>query len=121
MPRFRRPSTLTAIPGASTATAASSRHSCPIGGVDSSVAAALLHRAIGDQLTCVFVDHGLLRRNEAEQVLETFATHLGVRVVHVDATDEFLDGARRRRRSRSASARSSVGCSSTCSSAKRRS
>ena len=60
------------------------------GGVDSSVAAALLHRAIGDQLTCVFVDHGLLRRNEAEQVLETFATHLGVRVVHVDATDEFL-------------------------------
>jgi len=60
------------------------------GGVDSSVAAALLHRAIGDQLTCVFVDHGLLRRNEAEQVLDTFATHLGVRVVHVDATDEFF-------------------------------
>src|SRR6476659_3282977 len=60
------------------------------GGVDSSVAAALLHRAIGDQLTCVFVDHGLLRRDEAEQVLDTFATHLGVRVVHVDASDEFL-------------------------------
>jgi GMP synthase (glutamine-hydrolysing) len=60
------------------------------GGVDSSVAAALLHRAIGAQLTCVFVDHGLLRRNEAEQVLDTFSTHLGVRVVHVDATDEFL-------------------------------
>jgi GMP synthase (glutamine-hydrolysing) len=60
------------------------------GGVDSSVAAALLHRAIGDRLVCVFVDHGLLRHNEAEQVLDTFATHLGVRVVHVDASDEFL-------------------------------
>ena len=60
------------------------------GGVDSSVAAALLHRAIGDRLTCVFVDHGLLRHNEAEQVMDTFATHLGVRVVHVDAGDEFL-------------------------------
>ena len=60
------------------------------GGVDSSVAAALLHRAIGDRLTCVFVDHGLLRQNEAEQVMDTFATHLGVRVVHVDASDEFL-------------------------------
>ncbi|MEO8536666.1 MAG: glutamine-hydrolyzing GMP synthase [Betaproteobacteria bacterium] len=60
------------------------------GGVDSSVAAALLHRAIGDQLTCVFVDHGLLRRNESEQVQDTFATHLGVRVIHVDAGDEFL-------------------------------
>ncbi|HEX6138219.1 MAG TPA: glutamine-hydrolyzing GMP synthase [Casimicrobiaceae bacterium] len=60
------------------------------GGVDSSVAAALLHRAIGERLTCVFVDHGLLRQNEAEQVMDTFATHLGVRVVHVDASDEFL-------------------------------
>ncbi|TLS69069.1 glutamine-hydrolyzing GMP synthase [Mariprofundus erugo] len=60
------------------------------GGVDSSVAAALLHRAIGDQLTCVFVDNGLLRLNEAEQVMETFADHLGVRVIHVDASDEFL-------------------------------
>jgi GMP synthase (glutamine-hydrolysing) len=60
------------------------------GGVDSSVAAALLHRALGDRLTCVFVDHGLLRQNEAEQVLDTFATHLGVRVVHVDASEEFL-------------------------------
>ena len=60
------------------------------GGVDSSVAAALLHRAIGDRLTCVFVDHGLLRHNEAEQVMDTFATHLGVRVIHVDASDEFL-------------------------------
>jgi GMP synthase (glutamine-hydrolysing) len=56
------------------------------GGVDSSVAAALIHRAIGSRLTCVFVDHGLLRLNEAEQVLDTFARNLGVRVVHVDAT-----------------------------------
>jgi GMP synthase (glutamine-hydrolysing) len=60
------------------------------GGVDSSVAAALLHRAIGDRLVCVFVDHGLLRQSEAEQVMDTFATHLGVRVIHVDASDEFL-------------------------------
>ncbi len=58
------------------------------GGVDSSVAAALIHRAIGDQLTCVFVDHGLLRQDEAAQVLDTFARNLGVRVVHVDAADE---------------------------------
>ena len=60
------------------------------GGVDSSVAAALIHKAIGDQLTCVFVDHGLLRHKEGEQVMETFARHLGVRVVHVNATDEFM-------------------------------
>jgi GMP synthase (glutamine-hydrolysing) len=60
------------------------------GGVDSSVAAALLHRAIGDQLTCVFVDHGLLRLNEAEQVMATFADHLGVKVIHVDASEAFL-------------------------------
>ncbi|SAK62962.1 GMP synthase [Caballeronia catudaia] len=60
------------------------------GGVDSSVAAALLHRAIGDQLTCVFVDHGLLRQNEAEQVMSTFADHLGVKVIHVDASEAFL-------------------------------
>jgi GMP synthase (glutamine-hydrolysing) len=58
------------------------------GGVDSSVAAALIHQAIGDQLTCVFVDHGLLRQNEAVQVLDTFARNLGVRVVHVDAAEE---------------------------------
>jgi len=60
------------------------------GGVDSSVAAALIHRAIGDQLTCVFVDHGLLRLNEAEQVMQTFARNLGVKVVHVDAGVQFL-------------------------------
>ncbi|WP_244848520.1 glutamine-hydrolyzing GMP synthase [Caballeronia sp. SL2Y3] len=61
------------------------------GGVDSSVAAALLHRAIGNQLTCVFVDHGLLRENEAEQVMSTFADHLGVKVIHVDASEAFLE------------------------------
>ena len=60
------------------------------GGVDSSVAAALIHRAIGDRLTCVFVDHGLLRLNEAEQVMHTFAENLGVRVIHVDASAEFM-------------------------------
>ena len=60
------------------------------GGVDSSVAAALIHRAIGDQLTCVFVDNGLLRLNEAEQVMETFGNNLGVKVIHVDASEKFL-------------------------------
>lgn len=60
------------------------------GGVDSSVAAALIHRAIGKQLTCVFVDNGLLRLNEAEQVMETFARNLGVKVIHVDAREQFL-------------------------------
>ena len=60
------------------------------GGVDSSVAAALIHRAIGDQLTCVFVDHGLLRLNEAEQVMSTFGEHMGVKVIHVDATHDFM-------------------------------
>jgi GMP synthase (glutamine-hydrolysing) len=59
------------------------------GGVDSAVAAALIHRAIGPQLTCVFVDHGLLRLNEAEQVMDTFARNLGVKVIHVDARDKF--------------------------------
>jgi GMP synthase (glutamine-hydrolysing) len=60
------------------------------GGVDSSVAAALIHKAIGEQLTCVFVDHGLLRLDEAKQVMETFAKHMRVKVVHVDASEEFL-------------------------------
>ncbi len=60
------------------------------GGVDSSVAAALLQRAIGSQLTCIFVDNGLLRLNEAEQVMQTFADNLGVKVDHVDASDTFL-------------------------------
>ena len=60
------------------------------GGVDSSVVAALLHEAIGDQLTCVFVDTGLLRFQEAEQVMATFAEHLGVRVIKVDAADRYF-------------------------------
>jgi GMP synthase (glutamine-hydrolysing) len=61
------------------------------GGVDSSVVAALLHRAIGDQLTCVFVDNGLLRLNEGDQVMATFAQHMGVRVIRVNAEDRFLN------------------------------
>jgi len=60
------------------------------GGVDSSVVAALLHRAIGDQLTCIFVDNGLLRLGEGDQVMQTFAQHMGVRVIRVDAEDRFL-------------------------------
>lgn len=59
------------------------------GGVDSSVAAALIHKAIGAQLTCVFVDHGLLRLNEGQQVMETFARHMQLKVIHVDASAEF--------------------------------
>jgi GMP synthase (glutamine-hydrolysing) len=64
------------------------------GGVDSSVAAALVHRAIGDQLTCVFVDHGLLRLDEAKQVMDTFAKHMHLKVVHVDAAQDFLSALR---------------------------
>jgi GMP synthase (glutamine-hydrolysing) len=60
------------------------------GGVDSSVVAALLHRAIGDQLTCIFVDTGLLRLGEGDQVMATFAEHMGVRVLRVDAGERFL-------------------------------
>ena len=60
------------------------------GGVDSSVAAALIHRAIGDQLTCVFVDHGLLRLNEGAMVMEMFAGRLSAKVIAVDASDQFL-------------------------------
>ena len=60
------------------------------GGVDSSVVAALLHKAIGDQLTCVFVDNGLLRKNEGEQVMAMFAKNMGIKVIRVDAEDEFL-------------------------------
>jgi GMP synthase (glutamine-hydrolysing) len=61
------------------------------GGVDSSVVAALLHRAIGEQLTCVFVDNGLLRLEEGDQVMQTFARHMGVKVIRVDAEHRFLD------------------------------
>ena len=60
------------------------------GGVDSSVAAALIHRAIGDQLTCVFVDHGLLRLEEGDIVMRMFADNLGVKVIRVDAVDQFM-------------------------------
>ncbi len=60
------------------------------GGVDSSVVAALLHRAIGDQLTCIFVDNGLLRHHEGDQVMEQFAKHMGLNVIRVDAEDRFL-------------------------------
>ncbi len=60
------------------------------GGVDSSVVAALLHQAIGDQLTCVFVDNGLLRQEEGDQVMDMFARNMGVRVIRVDAEQEFL-------------------------------
>ncbi|MGI9246681.1 MAG: glutamine-hydrolyzing GMP synthase, partial [Steroidobacteraceae bacterium] len=60
------------------------------GGVDSSVVAALLHKAIGEQLTCVFVDHGLLRQHEGDQVIAVFARNLGVRVIRVDAADRFF-------------------------------
>ena len=61
------------------------------GGVDSSVVAALLHQAIGDQLTCVFVDNGLLRHHEGDQVMATFAENMGVKVIRVDAEQRFLD------------------------------
>jgi GMP synthase (glutamine-hydrolysing) len=60
------------------------------GGVDSAVAALLVHKAVGDQLTCVFVDHGFMRANEAEQVAETFGGHFHVPLVHVDAQERFL-------------------------------
>jgi GMP synthase (glutamine-hydrolysing) len=60
------------------------------GGVDSAVAALLVHKAVGDQLTCVFVDHGLLRKDEATQVVDTFGKHFHVPLAHVDARDRFL-------------------------------
>jgi len=60
------------------------------GGVDSAVTATLLHRAIGDQLTCIFVNHGMMRQGESEQVVATFGEHLGIHLVSVDATEQFL-------------------------------
>ena len=62
------------------------------GGVDSAVAAALVHRAVGDQLTCVFIDHGLLRKDEADQVEETFERNFPTNLIHVKAADRFLEG-----------------------------
>ena len=61
------------------------------GGVDSSVVAALLHEAIGDQLTCIFVDNGLLRHHEGDQVMDQFAEHMGIRVIRIDAEARFLE------------------------------
>jgi GMP synthase (glutamine-hydrolysing) len=84
------------------------------GGVDSSVAAALIHRAIGDQLTCVFVDHGLLRLNEGDMVMDMFAGKLHAKVVRVDAADLFL-GKLAGVSEPEPSARSSAACSSTSS------
>jgi len=85
------------------------------GGVDSTVTGALVHRAIGDQLTCVFVDHGLLRLGEAQRVLALFRQHLGLRVHFVEAQDRFLEclrgSDRPRRRSGVSSARPSCVCS----------
>ncbi len=73
------------------ATVGAERVLCALsGGVDSAVAALIVHKAVGDQLTCVFVDHGLLRENEAEQVVETFSGHFGVPLVHVQAQGRFL-------------------------------
>jgi GMP synthase (glutamine-hydrolysing) len=68
------------------------------GGVDSSVAAVLIHEAIGDQLTCVFVDHGLLRAGEAEEVVALFGDHYNIPLVHVDASEMFLAAACRHQR-----------------------
>ena len=62
------------------------------GGVDLSVAAVLIHEAIGDQLTCVFVDHGLMRANEADEVVKLFRGHYNIPLVHVDAGETFLGG-----------------------------
>ena len=90
------------------------------GGVDSSVAALLVHRAVGEQLTCVFVDHGLMRLNEAEQVVEAFE-QFGIPLVHVEAEERFLAQARRASTTPSASARSSARSSSASSRRRRRS
>ncbi|MGI8842694.1 MAG: glutamine-hydrolyzing GMP synthase, partial [Gemmatimonadaceae bacterium] len=75
-----------------TSTVGSSQVICGLsGGVDSAVAAALVHRAIGDQLTCIFVDTGLLRRHERDQVERTFRLHLGIKLIVIDAGDRFID------------------------------
>ena len=90
------------------------------GGVDSAVAAVLIHEAIGDQLTCVFVDHGLLRLNEGKTVVDLFRGHYNIPLVHVDASETVPRRARRHQRPGSTSARPSAGCSSTCSRPRRR-
>ena len=85
------------------------------GGVDSSVAALLVHRAVGDQLTCVFVDHGLMRKNEGDQVIAAFRDHFKVPLVAVDAEDRFLRAAERPVASPRPSARRSAPSSSASS------
>jgi GMP synthase (glutamine-hydrolysing) len=90
------------------------------GGVDSSVVAALLHRAIGDQLTCVFVDNGLLRHHEGDQVMQVFARNLGVKVIRSMPRRVFWMPSPASPTPRP-SARSSAGCSSRCSTSRPRS
>ncbi len=84
------------------------------GGVDSAVAAVLIHEAIGDQLTCVFVDHGLLRLAEGQKVVALFKGSYNIPLVHVDAAEDFPRCARRCRPIRKKSARSLASCSSMC-------
>jgi GMP synthase (glutamine-hydrolysing) len=88
------------------------------GGVDSSVVAALLHEAIGDQLVCVFVDHGLLRHHEGDQVMETFAEHMHINVIRVNAADRFFARSKVSAIPKK-SARSSAASSSKCSTRRR--
>ena len=86
------------------------------GGVDSSVVAMLVHRAIGDRLTCVFVDNGLLRLNEGQQVMDMFGDHFGLNIIKVDAEERFLSalaGSTSRKPSARPSAASSSKCSTT--------
>ena len=90
------------------------------GGVDSAVAAVLIHEAIGDQLTCVFVDHGLLRLGEAEKVVALFRGHYNIPLVHVDARGRFSSARWPASATRRPSARPSADCSSTCSRPRRR-
>ena len=91
------------------------------GGVDSSVAAVLIHEAIGEQLTCILVDHGLMRHNEAAEVVDMFRNHYNIPLVHVDAAEAFIGGARRREPTRRPSARPSDACSSRPSRPRRKS
>ena len=90
------------------------------GGVDSAVAAVLIHEAIGDQLTCVFVDHGLMRLGEAEQVVSLFRNSYNIPLVHVDASADFLGGLEGVTDPEKPSASSSAPSSSTCSRPRRR-
>ena len=94
-PRWTRHSIITEQVDAIRAQVGDAQVICGLsGGVDSAVAAAVVHKAIGNQLTCIFVDHGLLRLGEAEQVEETFLRHFDVNLIHVKAQDEFLEALR---------------------------